>query len=544
MRKFIPSTLCLLSSFLILVYVILIGYKPIVYYSNELGFASQIPIAFWAGFIILLISFVFYWIYQWSEPSEKWCLLFLLLLISYWNVYVFALPTPIRSDSYLHFSEVFRLMEVRRTNVVGYGRVGWDGLFLFGEILFSITGFASLSFLRIYPIIISSVYVFAVFLLVKELFESRLLALTSTTLALFGNIALQFTFTPHSLAAALFPFLLLVFCKNKRADTSAFILMYLAVNVIYGFFPLFFATLLFTIGIFSLPIKKLFDKTNITILKVFLADIIVSAYIVFRAPIVLTSLINTLKTLFLRPPTVSIYLEAKSEIVFPFLALTRSAVFYTFVIIAIITTIYLTKTLINRTITKYSFLLFMNVLSLLLLLLSPYFSSLPQVRVWYLLVLGSSLSVPILILKIKRIKFAIKYCLPMFIIFISICGFIAFHAYDSYLVSPLSELNGANFISKYWNGNIVYDGHLIPVQLEFYSPQKSFEHRFFFHLNVSSLRTNELLVTKYTSYSYYFVRGKIDEYDYLIQDSSNVPYGNRIYDSLTLQAFVGVANHD
>ncbi len=542
MKKVLITYVLLTLSLVILIYTVISESFPLVYPDNSWGFAGQMPLPYWIGFLLFLFSFIFLFSSGESGPSQRLCLLWLVLLVGYWNVNVLVQPLPSRPDSFEHFAEVLRISEDGNLTNVRYGVGGWPGLFIFGYVFTSSTGLSSIDFLRVYPLVSSTAFILSVFLVAKRLFKSNMYGLGSAALALFGNTGVQYIFTPHSLVVALLPLLILVFWEKTRSFSIVYIVLFAGTVMIYGLYPIYFVAVLLSFASFIFLLR---GKTYVPKMLVMFTVTLLLAYMSFMAEFGIERAAFTFLSLVSRPPTIETYAqEASSRLIWPGLALTRSGLFFFFLVMGTIITTYLIVRMIKRANSEYAFLASLSIWGILLYFLSPYLShSLPGIRTWYLIVLSSSLLIPVLAMSIERAAkstgFYAKGIVVVLVILLSVPGFVAVHAYDAYLVAPPSELSGTRFIAEHWNGSKVFDGRYPALPVVFYKPNGSFVHREFYALgNETSIDSDSIIVLKYTTYSYYFLNGRIDEYNILrrrLSDSSSI---NRIYDSSTLKAFV------
>lgn len=526
----------LFLSFLILVFLIVDAGLPLIRPDSELGFAGQMPSAFWIGFILLLVLFGFL-LSSWSSSMHY--ILWMLLLIGYWNSYIFIHPTPVRPDSYRHFADVFRLLEKGSVGSIEYGGGGWPGLFILAYAIISVTGFPPLLFLRFYPLLVTSTLLVSVFVIVRRFLESDLYGVLSAILVLFGSITLQHNFTPHSIAYALLPFLFMIFYAKNSDNAIIFILIYAVIVITYGLASIWFVAVLLTNVVMASLSKhaKIFSLKN----TVLIAAIFLLLYTTYNAQVALISGVRTLQSVLFGVPS-RVPEKLTPNLVYPLLAWIRGSIIFAYLIVGMFANIYLIVNMHKHKCYNYLFLISAFIWAILFSLVSPFmWGTRAHTRTWYLMTLSSSLSVLVAIHGIKKTVKNIstyKYFSLILIGFLGTTGFIAFHAYDSFLVAPVSELRGTYFIAEHWEGSVMYDGRHPALPVTFYRPSLVYQAKSLPDPeSISLLHNSEILVTRYSLYCAYFLSGRVDDYNALLIVLDNTQSMNRVYDLLTLQVF-------
>lgn len=180
--------------------------------NNEFGLYQVIPIWFWVGVIFLMGGIL---LILDCSPRYIFILQFIALNLMVWGTPIFIEPNARVTDAWIHFSRTNIILQtgnIPSSSVVRY--LEWPGSFVYNALNLQILGTNFMGYLKFYPLISSTIFIFGYYLLVRKIIDDKIILRFALLLEIPLNVWLQFHFSPQSFALMLFPLIMLGFLKN------------------------------------------------------------------------------------------------------------------------------------------------------------------------------------------------------------------------------------------------------------------------------------------------------------------------------------------
>ena len=227
--------------------------------SYEFGLFQQLPVFYG----ISLLTFVAGILLLLEHQSKGIFLLQIVVLgMMIWGTPVFVENNARSTDTWWHLGTTKTILDSGRITVnssATHKYLEWPGSFVFSSIVISVLGLPPESYIRIFPLLSSTVLILAYYVWIQKIVENKIVQKLSIIALFFLNLWLQFHASPQGFGLMLFPLVLTGLMNTTIKWRLIAVVLYLSLVISHPLTP-FFIVLLSIAEIVLLSMRKKVTK--------------------------------------------------------------------------------------------------------------------------------------------------------------------------------------------------------------------------------------------------------------------------------------------